>query len=65
MMRGFKTFSSRRINETQTDFIFHWQKSFYDCIVRGEQSLFKIQNYIGDNPLDWTLNRNNPSGLYY
>ena len=37
IIRGFKTFSSRRINEKITnDTRFHWQKSFYDHVIRNE-----------------------------
>jgi len=36
IIRGFKTFSSRKINKIQNKFHFQWQKSFYDHIVRDE-----------------------------
>ncbi|MBI4651259.1 transposase [Candidatus Desantisbacteria bacterium] len=56
IIRGFKTFSSRRINEKISDDIkFQWQKSFYDHVVRDEKSLHDIRKYIQENPLKWGL----------
>ena len=61
IMRGFKTFSSRRINETINNGIkFHWQKSFYDKIVRDEKSLDDIRKYIRENPFKWESDSENP-----
>jgi len=36
-----------------------WQRSFYDHIIRNENSLFKIRQYIRDNPQNWDKDRNN------
>ncbi len=61
IVRGFKTFSSRRINEgIRNRDRFSWQKSFYDHIVRSERSLSRIREYIQNNPLKWDLDRENP-----
>jgi len=61
IIRGFKTFSSRRINEKILGNIrFCWQKSFYDHIVRSEKSLGLIREYIQNNPLKWDSDRENP-----
>jgi len=46
IVRGFKTFSSRKINTAQNEFLFRWQRSFYDHIIRNEKSLEKIRTYI-------------------
>lgn len=58
IIRGFKTFSSRKINEFEI-FNFKWQKSFYDHIIRNDYSLFYIRQYIRDNPMNWDEDRNN------
>jgi len=61
MIRGFKTFSSRRINERILGKNrFAWQKSFYDHILRSEKSLGLIREYTQNNPLKWDLDRENP-----
>ena len=62
IIRGFKTFSSRRIHELGLD-SFKWQKSFYDHIIRDEYSLFKIRKYIKDNPINWDVDRNNQAKI--
>jgi REP element-mobilizing transposase RayT len=64
IMRGFKTFSSRRINESGK--YFRWQRSFYDHIIRFEKNeLENIQRYIIDNPSKWQFNCDNPGSLWY
>ncbi len=34
---------------------FSWQSRFYDHIIRNENDLFRIRNYIQNNPLKWEL----------
>ncbi|NOQ68168.1 hypothetical protein GQ568_01885 [Patescibacteria group bacterium] len=64
IIRGFKTFSSRKINEQNPNLIFRWQARFYDHIIRNERSLDEIRKYIVENPLKWKLDRKNPENLY-
>jgi len=56
MIRSFKSFSSRRINKI-ADFRFQWQKSFYDHIIRNDESFYKISEYIINNPGKWAEDR--------
>jgi len=42
---------------------FHWQKSFYDKIIRDEKSLRLIREYIQNNPLRWDLEKNDIENL--
>ncbi|SHE19209.1 hypothetical protein BBROOKSOX_539 [Bathymodiolus brooksi thiotrophic gill symbiont] len=63
IMRGFKTFSSKRINEEDVLVKFRWQKSFYDRVIRDQKELDNIRSYIVDNPLKWHLDKNNPINL--
>ena len=58
IIRGFKTFSSRRINETQSHFKFQWQKSYHDRIIRNEDELDWIREYIINNPANWYKDSN-------
>ena len=37
-----------------------WQGSFYDHVIRNDQDLFRIQEYILNNPLQWALDDENP-----
>ena len=39
---------------------FRWQTRFYDVIIRNEESLNRIRQYILNNPAKWELDKNNP-----
>lgn len=60
---GFKSFSSRKINECKKE-TFEWQKSFYDRIIRNEKELYEIRKYIEQNPLKWELEKGTPENLF-
>ncbi|OGK19788.1 hypothetical protein A2799_02760 [Candidatus Roizmanbacteria bacterium RIFCSPHIGHO2_01_FULL_39_24] len=53
IMRGFKTFSSKKINLLPHSFMFKWQRSYYDHIIRSDNEFFAIKQYILDNPTNW------------
>jgi REP element-mobilizing transposase RayT len=38
-----------------------WQRSFYDHVIRNEQDLMRIREYIETNPLKWELDHENPN----
>lgn len=38
---------------------FSWQERFYDRIIRQEEGLETIQEYIKSNPINWESDRNN------
>ena len=64
VIQRFKTFTSKKINELSVDQEkFHWQKSFYDRIIRDEKELYMIRNYIRLNPLKWELDKDRPENL--
>ncbi|MDI6761318.1 MAG: hypothetical protein QMD05_10875 [Candidatus Brocadiaceae bacterium] len=37
-----------------------WQRNYYEHIIRNEDRLNKIREYIITNPLKWSLDRENP-----
>jgi len=54
IVRAFKSFSARRINQLQhMQGVAIWQRSFYDHIIRGDQDLQNIWEYIQTNPQKW------------
>ena len=57
---AFKTTSSKHIHQIGLN-TFRWQRSFYDHIIRNKYSLFRIRQYIRDNPKNWSDDRNNPN----
>ena len=61
IIRGFKTFSARRINELRTTpGLAVWQRNYYEHVVRGENELDGIREYIANNPVQWEMDRENP-----
>lgn len=61
VVRGFKTFSSRRTNAwRQTAGTHVWQRNYHEHVIRSERELDKIRQYIATNPLRWALDRENP-----
>jgi REP element-mobilizing transposase RayT len=62
IVRAFKSFSTRRINEHRgTPHTPVWQRNYYEHIIRSEQSLNQIREYIANNPAQWDLDRENPA----
>jgi REP element-mobilizing transposase RayT len=62
IVRAFKSFSARRINEiSKTPGVPIWQRGYYDHIIRDERSLGRIREYIETNPRRWKSDKNNPS----
>ena len=62
IMRAFKSFSARRINEMRaTNRPSVWQRGFYDHVIRGEDELNMIRTYIMDNPRKWSEDPDNPA----
>lgn len=60
LIGGFKRATTKRINEIrQTPGAQLWQRNYYERIVRSDNELRAIQQYILDNPLKWQLNRDN------
>ncbi len=61
IVRGFKTFSSRRINAMRHN---HgcpvWQRNYYERIIRNEYELTRARSYIINNPLKWEHDKENP-----
>jgi REP element-mobilizing transposase RayT len=53
-VRALKTFSARRINLLKQE-IGHsvWQSRFHDHIIRDDDSLQRIREYIVNNPTTW------------
>lgn len=37
-----------------------WQRNYYEHVVRGENELSRIREYIANNPLQWEMDRKNP-----
>ena len=59
MVRSFKALASRQIR-LSWKIDFGWQRNYYEHVIRNEDSLNYIREYIITNPLRWELDRENP-----
>ena len=60
IVRAFKTFSARRINQLRcTPGEPIWQRNYFEHVIRNEQSLTRIRQYIVDNPVRWEFDPEN------
>lgn len=62
IVRQFKTFSAKRINQIR-----HspgnslWHRNYYEHIIRGRVEWNQLREYIANNPMHWPLDPENPS----
>jgi REP element-mobilizing transposase RayT len=62
IIRGFKTFSARRINEfRETSGATVWQRNYYDHIIRNDADYNRIAEYIANNPQRWAEDSLHPA----
>ncbi len=58
---AFKGASTRSIRKiTGNPFEIVWQRNYYEHIIRNENDLFKIREYIASNPARWAEDSENP-----
>ena len=63
IVRGFKSYSARRINALrQTPGLPVWQRNYYEHIVRDQEDWERIRDYIQINPQEWDRDLENPFG---
>jgi len=61
VVRAFKSISAINVNRFLSRVgIPLWQPNYYEHIIRNEESLNRVREYIGTNPLRWELDRENP-----
>jgi putative transposase len=59
IIRTYKAVSTRMIRQT-ANLEFAWQRNYYEHVVRNEESLNRIRQYILENPARWAMDRENP-----
>ena len=60
IIRAYKAASTRLIRQAGTP-DFAWQRNYYEHVVRDEESLNHIRQYILDKPVRWAFDRENPA----
>ena len=62
IIQNYKSVSTRqinRINKAQGSVI--WQRNYYEHIIRDEEALNNIREYIFNNPINWVEDKENPA----
>ena len=61
IVRSFKSVVAKHVNALRgTPGIPVWQRNYYEHVVRDEESLNRIRQYVADNPARWAFDRENP-----
>ena len=59
IIRAYKAASTRMIRQT-TNLDFAWQRNYYEHVIRNDESLNRIREYILNNPARWAYDHENP-----
>jgi REP element-mobilizing transposase RayT len=60
IIAAFKSSVTKRINELRcSPGASVWQRNYYEHIVKNDEELFQIRQYIESNPLKWELDSEN------
>ncbi len=62
IIRGFK--SAVKAYATTTRIEFSWQPRYYDRVIRNDDELNRIRQYIENNPINWHNDLHNEQGIY-
>jgi len=66
IMGWFKMNTAKQINLLRGGVgFFVWQRGYYDHIIRNEADLLRIRTYIASNPLQWTIDEENPQHAHH
>jgi putative transposase len=61
IVRGFKSITTKRINIIRnTRGMPVWQRNYYEHIIRTEDELTSLREYIINNPEQWSFDNENP-----
>ena len=64
IVRLFKSATTKRVNELRhTSGMPLWERNYYEHIIRGEKDLNAIRKYILNNPIQWSLDKENPDRI--
>jgi REP element-mobilizing transposase RayT len=62
VIRSFKPAVSKRINERRDiPGVPVWQRNYYEHIIRNDDELNRIREYITSNPAQWETDAENPT----
>lgn len=62
VLRGYKAGVKAFATTNNIDFV--WQTRYHDRVIRSNDELNRIRQYIVENPANWERDRDNDQGLY-
>ncbi|MCM2265164.1 MAG: transposase [Desulfuromonadales bacterium] len=64
VIQNFKSISTRRINKLRNNPAGPvWQRNYFERVIRDDNELAAIREYIVTNPLQWDADNNHPNNL--
>jgi len=64
LVGAFKTVSTKRINGIRsTPGLPVWQRNYYERVIRNDEELNRVRQYMVDNPAHWEEDRENPNNV--
>jgi REP element-mobilizing transposase RayT len=64
IMGAYKSIVSKTVRNKLNPITFAWQPKFYDHIIRNDESLSEIREYVIKNPEMWERDRNNVENVF-
>ncbi len=59
IVQNFKSVSTRKINELQGVHAKFWQRNYYERVIRDDDELNAVRQYVLDNPQQWDSDEDN------
>jgi putative transposase len=64
-IRGYKSAVTKQINALrQKPGVPVWQRNYYEHVIRSDNELNRVREYIINNPINWHTDENNPVRAY-
>ena len=61
LVAAFKTVTTKQLNLVQgTPGQLLWQRNFYEHVIRNDDEMDRVREYIIGNPLQWEIDTENP-----
>ncbi len=64
IIRFFKAKTTHKIRNFTNFDHFQWQRNYYEHVIRNENELNRILEYVLYNPLQWQFDRGNPEYIH-
>ncbi len=64
LVGAFKTVTTKQVNLAQgTPGQPLWQRNYYEHVIRDDEELARIREYIVNNPMQWEMDAENPDAI--